>query len=436
MISQNLQNIQTTLLRDIRFTRIVENMEPSTINGKHVKNSLVSYINENKINSITSIVNSLNYINTSSSFDNSILKASEEITERLNNESFLTKLVYVAENIDNSKQSEFAKAALSKLDKLSSVRLDEAFEMIRNGYLNQFCSTYPLVNLLINEAKIKSTNCNESSSSYQTYNPNTIKTNKNTFVKIRGKVYAFNDKNVVESSCPSEQFNYLSSILNEVKYNKYSNSFVFEHDAIGVVNATATSLELNEHSYNLENVATKCKQIFESKYYNNPRLEKLSKQLIDGCVLLAEHLNEVKTLDNVCVVENTQTGDVFAMFKLPENVYVATVESVRYPQILEAFTNPSDAVEYLKKRTGYDASEFLAENIAEYVFSENKKTTFVSEQLNIVNTIQSKVNEIENLLVEANSNNNYEQAAELKKILEDANALLIEQKSILANASR
>lgn len=436
MLSTHISNIRENVLRNIGFSQVVENMQPKTINGNDVKTYLVEAVNAGKFCTVSAILNGLNVINGGSQFDNALMHASENITEQLNEHSFNAKLVHVAECIDSSKHNEFAKAALTKLDALAQMSVNEALESIRSGYLTQFVATYPQVKLLIDESAIKTSATNESTADYAVKSPFTITSNKGTFVKIHNKIYGFNNTNVVETSAPSEQFNYLTSVLNEVNYDDLDKSFTFEHQAIGTVKATSHSIELNESAYSINNFSKQAKRMLESKYYNNPRLESLSKQLIDGCVMLAEHLNDVTKVDNVIVVDKVATNETFAMFKLPSATYVATVKSVRYPQVLEAFENPNDAITFLKKRSGYDATEFLAEILATFNEHSKEQSAFISEQLDIVNAIQSKVQEIENMLVEAKTSGNIEQTKELQHILEDANALLIEQKSILAEASK
>ena len=434
----NISKLREQLLLDINASQVVESFTPTTLSCTNTKNAIVESINSGKLNSVTSILSIFEAINRHASIDSGAMKASDALTESLNAKSFEAKLVFCYESISQSMDNGFKSTVLEKLDTLAGMEVSEAKQAIRNGFLGSVSDTYRSegINLIIQESAIATGNVLESTD-YNTYSPVTycVVESGNAFVRFGSRVFAINENQVAETKSPNEKFNYISNILEHVNFDAVNKTFVYEDVILGNIkvaegNVTRT---INEDvmSFGIDELSKKLSFIIEAA--NISKSDKTSyNNVIDALQILNENSGSIAIANNVLVVEHKARNEKFAMFNLGHKQYVAVLKSNFSPMITEEFSDPSKAIDFLKRRSGYDASGFVAEELTAHTALVNENMEIANGHVDIINEITSKITSIKEDMEVAKAEGNQGRLDALNETLQLAESLRIEQKNNLA----
>lgn len=439
---KNILKIKENLMLELNIGNIMENYAPSTVSGTSMKDAMTNAVNEGKISGMTGYLNVLNIFNGMKNVDSGAMKTYDIMESRIAENSFHSKLVFCFEEVskDESDRANVKNVTLEKLDALSEKEVNEAKNMIVSGFLNGSKSMYPCLELLINESKIEKEKT-VITSEHKVYSPVTYNVfeNGNLYISFGRRVFGISPEHgVAEVKSPNPKFQYISQVMEHLDYDYKDQSFSYNDPILGEVKITSEGFErsmmINESLETKVNsqaeFISESAVVLEAKCKNRNDLQ-TRRSMIDGFCAIHENMKDVVVADNVLVVE--KASEKFALFNMGNigKYYVTIVESHYVPNITECFNNANDALNFLEKRSGYDASSFLALEITNESKEDKEKAETIEEQKGIINDLTENLNSIIDLIKEAKEEGNDEKVTKLQDAKDLNEAMIIEQKGKL-----
>lgn len=435
---KNINNLREQVLEKLNIGEVVENFKPSTLSGTNFKKALVNGVNENKVQSVLGYLNVLNNAKGLQNVDSGVMHLVDVMENKLNADKFTNLLMVCLETVqaDEEDKSKTKDSVLEKLERISTLDVNEAKNLIRSGLFGGTKSVYPVLNLLVNESVMITENKVETDE-FKVYSPITynVVENGNLFISFGNRTFVMNASHgVMETKSPSPKFSFITTVLERLDFNYEEKSFKYKDDVLGNIKLTNEGFERDGSVLDLETFIRNTSLVVETKVSNNYS-QNAKKQVIDGLIAVQENISDIIVADNVLVVESKKGK--FALFNVGEigKYYVAVLESNYSPNVLEMFTETKGAVDFLLKRSDYNASTFLALESAKEVEENNEKEEIIKEQRDIINTLINKLNDINSLIHETKENDgdNEEKLEKLKEAKELTESLIVEQKSILVD---
>lgn len=434
-IMENIKKLKQEVRSALNIGAIVESYEPSTINGSQMKEALIDAVNESRLESVGSYLYVHNVLSTNMNVDSGAMKTVDLMESKLAENSFNAKLVYCFESVeaDDEDRANVKESTLLKLEELASKDdVNECKNLIRSGMFSSARSFYPCLESLIKESELKKENV-VVTSEHKVYNPITYNVNENgtMFISVGRKVFGLSkDKGVFETVAPNPKFSYISQVLEHMDYNHETSEISYNSDLLGNISVNESGITRVDETYDIKDFVKEARLIIESKCENKNEMTS-NKNLVDAVVTIKENMDSIVVADNVLVVEK-DNGERFALFNMgKQGYYVSVVESNFVPNITECFDTTKGAIDFMLKRSGYDATNFLALEMANEDAEEKKNKEIIDEQKGIINALVEKLNSINSMISEAKEQKNNKKVVILEQAKGLTESLIVEQKNNL-----
>lgn len=326
----------------------------------------------------------------------------QTVVEQLKANSFKSKIAIVAETFKQSKANAITAPLAEKLNTLLSKDEAGIKESLSNGDLDRFANVYNL------HSVIREANANRMPSvdgSVITYSPASFvqETEGGCVVRFGRYMLKLTESGIEPTGVPSDRFNYISSIVEHAKYKPETKEFAFEttfgtyrinQDGINCIEEGKEEPTIIESV----NLAKHANTILDARYsgVGNRKLVESQRKVADAIIALKENFDEISSLDNMIVAENSRFDEKIGIIAHGQSNCVITESSKRYPVRFESFKTVQEAIERFKKLTNVDASDHFNERLASESKAFNKNQKFIADQKALVEKLAKKMNKIAN----------------------------------------
>lgn len=437
-MKQYTSNKQVEVVKNINLGNLLESSTASTIEGDKLHSFLVENFNNQKFSSLSSLLQVANHCNASK--DTSMIKIGTSIVEKVN-ANLDSRLVYLIEALENApwqSVNSLSKQLLEKAEEILAMEsMEEKVNTIRSGALGVYKSVTPIVDWLHEAVKIKQENQLDENIYHRAYHPIVfIEEGMNGIsnIKLGNKVFALHENNVVETVSSSPKFTYLSTIVEALKYDQVNECLVHTDEKLGVFKINESGIFRGEDApMLLENFEQssfiKEMTVLNEALSSNVNEAKRNNQIIDALLSVNHNFKSIVRADNILMVEALRNREKYALI-VNENhtAHLATLSSMRYPNVLQSFGRIDEAIEELKYRTGYDASDFFIKSISEQnVYDEKDK--LIAEQYNkIISELEQKETYVRSKINESRMNGQINKQKAFENSLIQIQSLIIEQR--------
>lgn len=437
---QHIENARLQLMESVNIGQLLEEFKPSSMQGSTIKKTLIENFNSGKINSVQSLAHIVYECNELRHVDNNAFRLSETVSEKLAS-SIKNQMIFCFESLNKMSNTNITESAKNVLESLIQLDESEIKNKIRAGALNPYKSISS-VRFVIESTVIKSDD-SEKGSIYEAYTPVSYveSINESTYIRLGNKVIALNENSLFLTKSPNTKFSYMSSIVEALKYNRENESFDIKHPDLGEFMIGEAGIQrkklgsdelLTESNQELiENLSL----IIETKGSNAVTRRRIleQKEFVDGLISLQENYDNIAQLDNSVVVDNKQTNEKFALIVHENKAFVGVLKSTRFPNVFESFSNINEALNFMQKRSGYDAKQFFTHEVALFESLSEKQEIEAKALRNVVEKLEAKRGELETLISEEKSAANpvNEKIQMFKESLSQLNGMIVEQKQNL-----
>jgi hypothetical protein len=439
--NQSINEKQLKIVESVNLGQLLESSKVTTINGDQVKNAIVENFNNQKLSTISTLIGAANHCVTSR--DTSLVVLGNTILEKLN-ASLEAKLIYCLENVNNIIENSFsvnplARQLSEKLESILEMSNADQVNSIRSGSLSIYKTVTNLVDWIHESVAIKTKEVSETVY-HRAYNPIIFVEegqNSDTFIKLGNKVFNFKNDTVVETVSPSPKFAYLSSIVEQLEYNHVKECFNVKDEQLGTFSINESGvrkgddLTINE-SFD-PSAFIKEQSIIVSSISKNTNEAFRNNQVLDSMLSIHYNFDNIVKADNMLMVESLKNNEKFAII-LNENqsAYLAVLSSLRYPNILTKFNRIDEAIEALKKHSGYDAKEFFIQAITEQNQLDQKSNMIAEKYNDIIAELEQREIDVKQKINEAKHNRQVNREKALTESLFIIQSAIIEQKQNFA----
>lgn len=442
---KNIESARKTILENLNIGQILENFKPLSMKGSSTKSQLVTLFNNGRLNNLSAITDMIVECHNMMHVDQNAYEISETLSEKLTND-IIAKLVFCHEDLSSKPTNVIIENALNVIDTLVTLNEDQIVNSIRTGALNAF-RNFNSVQFVIESCKIVTENSAESNQ-HVAYRPvSYVETiNENTFIRLGNNVLLLNNSNVFVTKSPSPKFNFMSSIVEQMKYDQVNEQFSVEHDSLGqfIVSESAISRKSAQdkefEQYTPQALVEAMSLIVESKGFTSVNRREINEQqqFVDALVALYENFDKVAILDQCIIVENKLTNEKFTMLVHENTPYVGVLKSTRFPNVVEKFANVVEALNKLKKRSGYDAKHFFVKDIVIFETLSETTTKQVEALQSVVEALDVKRKEVVKLINEERNGEIRvpEKAKLLAETLQTIDAMIVEQETAIAEIAK
>lgn len=431
----NIFEKRQEILQNIDFGSILESVKPSTIAGDKYLRSLIQFVNEGKANSISAVSGIASTCLNQFRQDSAIFNIGESLVEKLN-ENIDPMIVYCYESIGRH-VSENNILAIQLSKKLENIVVMESSKektaAIRSGMLAPYRSINESVSLLESSVSIKTEQITETAT-HEAYNPIVYieRVDENTYLRLGNNIFSMTEDNLSKTVSPSYKFNFMSSIVEELKWNDVEKAFVYTDNILGEFKINENSITRkskdNETIFENNNDFVKHMSIL-TESLDNKRNANLANNLFDSLISVKENFDNFVKADNVVIVENKYNHEKYALVILENSNWVCTLQSVRYPNIVEKFDRIDSALETLKKKSGFSADGFVTEQLKQIEALDSNKKLIVESYSMLIESLNEKEQEILTAIDIAKRSNQPNKVAKLNESLLLTRAHLTEQKN-------
>lgn len=435
MKHENIEKAKFDILESLNIGSKIESIAPLTMQGSQLKANLIKSFNEGAMDTVVGVSNAIFESSKLQAIDEQVYSFAHTCSEDIVNAGLKAKIVYAYECIQNKNEDVIIGSARKTYDALVVLEEAEIKSSIRAGVLNPF-RTLPFVKEIIESAKIISTDVVESDVIVAMHPVTHTEVFEGAlFFRNSNKVYAMNEKGMVESNAPSSKFAYISGIVESLDFNSKNNTFAFEHETLGKFQISESGLarENSEGSYEiLENAEfiKSMNMIIESQNLSGrtaTNVAKSQRSTADALIAIAENFKSISVADNIIECYNKKNGNRVILVDNTDKFHVAVVESVRLPKIIETFTNIKDALAVFEAKTSFDATNMCAHIIEKCEIESSEKKEAIAEQRSLVEELQTR----RDTLIESIETSESEEKDKLQAVLEGVDQLIVEQTNLL-----
>ncbi len=432
-MKQHTLNKRLNILSDINLGQLLESSKPTTLTGDKLKTFLVENHNNQKFNSISGMLNVAS--NCLSSKDVSLINIGHTIIEAVSS-NLDARLIYCLESAISNKyfeQNSLLVQLSEKLDELLIIEsIDEKSTLLRSGVLSPYKTASNIVDWIHEAVQLKQTSVNETVE-HKAYNP-IIFIDENAssiFFRLANKVFAINENGLVETVSPNPKFAYLSSIVESLKYEHVSESFIYVDKKLGAFKINEQGIYRNDEqlveTYEQTKFIKEMGVLVESLSNSQSELA-TNRSTIDAMLSVKENFSHLAFADNILMIEHLRLNEKYAIIINENKSYVATLASLRYPTNLKQFNRIDEALDFVKKRTNYDASEFFTASLNEQSNHDEKSKLIADKYNDLIEELDAKKIDIKNRIVEHKKNLQFNKAKALESTLVIVESAIIEQK--------
>lgn len=428
------------VFESINLGQLLESTKATTIAGDKLHSFLVENHNSQKLNSVSAMLSVASHC--AASKDANMINVGSVVVESIK-DSIDARLIYCLESVlqlHTFDQNSLAKQLAERLETIIEMEdVNEQLNAIRSGALASFKTVTNLVDWVHEAAKVKTNEVVSEDVYHRAFHPITYieEGQQNEIVlKLGNKVFAIGESFVHETVSTSPKFSYLSSIVENLTFDHNENVFIhtdeklgqFKINESGVYRNTDMIVEAFDQATFIKEMGIICESLSsnQNEAYRN-------QQVVDAMLSIQHNYSNIVLADNILMVENLRNNEKYAVIVANENAsFVSTISSLRYPQTTVKFKRVDEAIEFVKQRSGFDGSEFFTKYISEQHASD-ASSTMISEKYNdILETLESKEQDIKNKITEAKSELRFNKVKVLEESLIMTQSLIIEQKQNFA----
>lgn len=391
--------VRQQILQKIDLGSILESVKPQTLAGDNYVKALATFINEGKANSITSISNIATQCLNQFKNDVSIYGIGETLVEKLN-ENLDPMIVFCFESIQGKLENNpLAKQLNEKLESLIVMESSkDKASAIRSGLLNPYKVVSESVGYLQSSVSIKTKESNVTTI-HEAYTPIIYieNINENAYAKLGNSVFILGDDKLTKTVSPTPKFSFMSSIVEELTWDEKETAFVYNESSLGkfLIKENQIDRVLDDKTTVFEHDTEFVKHMsLITESFENKQNQIVTNKMFDSLLSVKNNFDNFVMADNIIMVENKQNFEKYALVVMENASFVCTLQSVRYPNIVEKFDRIDSALETLKKKSGYSADGFVTEKLKELDTVDTNKKLIVENYTEILESLVDKEQEI------------------------------------------
>lgn len=436
----NINLLKRELFESTKIVKLLESLSPLTVQGHTFKQTYLKGAASKNFNTLRTLNSIIVESARISKTDDAVLDFYEAVNDVISKNIFKYNLGLLHEVLNESNSKTRVQEMLQKeLNNLVAESEETVVSKLQHGALNVY-ENISAVNSICNEARklINSADTVVESSEYSVYHPISYVYYEDgqAYIQAKNNVFSVSESGISLSKSPNRAFNAIATFVESLQFDRVEESFVISDAILGDLEITENKLFKKNSNNIYEEVdtadyANKISVILESKARNrvDAIAAKSISEMADGIIMVANNFKNIVEVQEISIIDNKRTNESFMIGAKNNIFYCAVLESRKRAKEFVAFNRITEAIEYIKKASGYDITERFIKEVKAEASVDAKTSLAIREQNNLIAELNKRLSAVnEDLSLVERGSDAYNILKDLKSNIVGA---IVEQNNVL-----